>query len=763
MGSVEPKRQIISMEARSVMRRFVVALSTITILLCFFLSGCGNVSLSTPGIQVAVTGGFSTTQVGANPVTLQAEVKFDPGQQGVKWSLSLANIACSPACGTLTPSASPSLSAVYTPPTAAPVNQTATISATAVDDPSQAYTFNFTIQPPIDVSITNKFATTVVSTQAIILNAQVSNDNSSAGVSWSLTAGGTTCSPACGTLTPSTAPSFSATYAPPASLPAGANDSPTITATSVTNTAKNDSFSFSILSANTLVNGNYAFLLRGYDDTGSPMAMAGSVTADGNGNITAGELDINNGGGITHVPAPVTGNYTVDLSFQGVPHGTFTITNYTFPSGPNHLSFRFVLSSDGKTGRIVELDGIGYHNAGTIQQQDASALSAANPSGDYAFGLDSDAPVGARTVAAGQLILAANAVTGGLIDESRAGDPSPRYSNVPLAPAVASKPDSAGRGTLTLTVAGTPAVLASSRQYAYYIVNSGQLNLIEIETDSVFGTVQAGIAQIQKPLTASSVNTTSVLQMTGMDAVPGTQNGIGPDVIIGVLTVSAGNAPGASVVDLFFDANDLGNIETSHDTGKGVVQFDTNTGRGVISITGGFNSGFVESAVFYLFDAGAGFIIDTDPSTPEGTPPANAMTNIAFSGTLIPQKGPFNNHSISGNALFLSGATAIANVVPNVEAAFSFDPNSLSYTAAGDLNSLQTQLGNYPNFSIAGSYSVVDAARGHGTTMLPQQFFGDFSGTQYYPAAFYLIDSNHFVLIGRQSGVYSGVSFFDPQ
>jgi len=741
------------------MRRLLSVL--FTLVFCFLSAGCGSVSLSTPGIQVAVTNGFSTIQVGASPVTLQAEVKFDSSKGGVKWSLGLANIACSPACGTLTPSPSPSLSAVYTPPSATPVNQKATISATAVDDPSQTFTFNFTIQPPIDVSITNKFATVVASAQAITVNAQVSNDNSTAGVTWSLTAGGTTCSPTCGTLTPSTAPSFSAIYAPPALLPAGSNASPMITATSVTNTGKNDSFSFSIVSANTLVSGNYAFLLRGYDDTGSPMAMAGSVTADGKGNITGGELDIDNGGGITRVPAPTTGNYTVDLSFQGVPHGTFTITSFTFPAGPNHISFKFVLSSDGKTGRIVELDGIGYLNAGTIQLQDPSALSAANPSGNYAFGLDSDAPVGARTVAVGQLILGANGVIGGLLDESRAGDPSPRYSNVPLAAASASKADPAGRGTLTLAVSETPTAPASSRQYAYYIVNSGQLNLIEIAADSLFGTVQAGVARIQNPLTASSVNTKSVLQMTGMDAVPGTQNGIGPDVIIGVLTVSAGSAPGVSVVDLFFDSNDLGNIETSHDSGNGIVQFDPNTGRGVISISGGFESGFVDSAVFYLFDAGAGFIIDTDPSTPTGTPPAIAMTNIAFSGTLIPQKGPFNSQSISGNVLFLSGATAIASVVPNVEAAFNF--NTGTYNAAGDLTSLETQLGNFPNFSITGSYSVVDPAHGHGTTMLPQQFFGDFSGTQYYPAAFYLIDSDRFVLIGRQSGIYSGVSFFDPQ
>jgi hypothetical protein len=737
------------------MRRLCPGLFTTFV--CVLSYGCANVNPFTPSIQVTIANSFSSIQVGANPVTLNAAVKFDPGNHGVKWSLTLANTGCSPACGTLTPSGAPSLSAVYTPPSTTPVNQTATVSAVAVDDARQTFTFNFTIQPPIEVSITNKFTTIIASAPAVTVSAQVSDDNSNAGVNWSLTAGGTNCSPACGTLTPSAAPSFSASYAPPAGVPAGSNASPTITATSVTNTAKSDSFGFSIVSANTVIKGNYVFLLRGYDVTGSPMALAGSVTADGNGNINDGEMDINNGGGITHVPSPATGNYTVDLSFQGVPHATFTITNFTFPGSPNHISFKFVLSADGKNGRIVELDGIGYRNAGTIQLQDSSALSAANPAGNYAFELDSDAPVGGRTVAAGRLILGANGVTGGLIDESKAGDPTPRYSDVSLAAAPASKADSSGRGTLTLAVTGTPTALASTRQYAYYIVNSGQLNLIETSADTAFGTVQAGLAQIQKPLIASSVNMTSVLQMTGMDAVPGTQNSIGPDVIIGVLTVSGGSA-----VDLFFDSNDLGTILTSHNSGNGIVVFDPNTGRGVISISGGFNSGFVESAVFYLYDTGEGFIIDADPSTPNGTPPALAITNNAFSGAFTTQKGPFNNQSISGNALFLSGATAIPDI-PNVEAAFNFIPAALTYSAAGDMTSLDSQLGNVPNISFNGTYSIVDAAHGHGTAMLPQQFFGTFNGSQFYPAAFYLIGPNRFVLIGRQGGAYSGISFFDPQ
>ena len=39
-------------------------------------------------------------------------------------------------------------------------------------------------------------------------------------------------------------------------------------------------------------NGQYAFLLTGFDATGNPMALVGSLTADGKGNITAGSADL---------------------------------------------------------------------------------------------------------------------------------------------------------------------------------------------------------------------------------------------------------------------------------------------------------------------------------------------------------------------------------------------------------------------------------------------------------------------------------------
>src|SRR5262249_37138817 len=255
-------------------------------------SGCSSIA-NTPGPVVNVPNAFSEIQIGAQPVTLMATVANDSGNKGVNWDLSQANTGCSPGCGTLVPSQQdPHHSAVYTPPSTAPLNLNATITAASRIDHTQGFIFNFAIIPGISVSITNKFAATIAGGSPVTVLAQVNNDLSSGGVTWSLTVGGTACSPACGTLVPSMSmPVLTATYIPPPTVPAGANANPTITATSVTNSSASDNFSFQINSANALLKGNYTLLVRGFDLTGSPMALAGSLAADGNGSITAGELD----------------------------------------------------------------------------------------------------------------------------------------------------------------------------------------------------------------------------------------------------------------------------------------------------------------------------------------------------------------------------------------------------------------------------------------------------------------------------------------
>src|SRR4029077_15170431 len=140
------------------------------------------------------------------------------GNQGVNWNLSVANTSCSPACGTLKGTLT---SAVYTPPSTIPLNQTATITARSIADNSQIFAFNFLIVPPVSVSITNKFSSQTAGGPVADISATITNDVTNAGLSWTLTAGAASCSPVCGTLTVDAPPALTAHYTPPAIPPSG--------------------------------------------------------------------------------------------------------------------------------------------------------------------------------------------------------------------------------------------------------------------------------------------------------------------------------------------------------------------------------------------------------------------------------------------------------------------------------------------------------------------------------------------------------------
>ncbi len=698
-------------------------------------------------IIVSITNKFTTQTAGGPVVDLAATITNDIGNAGLSWTLTAAEASCSPACGTLTQDAAPALTAHYQPPAVAPTgaNASPTITATSVADPTKSDNFTFTIvAPPISVTIVNKFASQSVGGPPATINATVANDSLNEGLNWTLAAAGAACSPGCGTLVPSAAPSFSAVYTPPAVLPTGANASPTITATSVADATKSDNFSFSIVAASSLFMGSYALLVRGYDSAGNPMALAGSITSNGTNGISGGELDLNDNGVITSVPPPLAGSYTIDTSFNGIPRISISVT---IPSGT--LVLKCALSSDGKRARVIEFDGSDSLNAGTLLQQDSAALTAANPAGSYAFGLDSDAGsnagVSGRIVEAGQFALGSGgtSVTGGLADAGQAGAQNALFGGVsggaPLDSAAASAtgPDSSGRGTLTLSFA------SNATKYAYYIVNAQQLNLIEIDTGGTFHTLQAGTAQLQKTLSANSINTTSVAALTGTTVVNGAS---APDVIIGVLSIS-GNSANANI-----DQNRGGSVFTNSLGSGSVLSFDPVTGRSLVA-----NSLFV-GAVLYLSDTGKGFVIDVTPAANGG--------NHAFSGPLVPQAAPpFSTQSdLTGNFIAQGGGSSISTIA-NFDLAANFDGGS-SYSAMGDLTTSNTSIGangQVPNFATSGGFRIDDTTLGRGEMQVLGGLLGDPNTFATDLVSFYLIGPNQFVAISEAAGVASGVLFFDPQ
>jgi hypothetical protein len=602
--------------------------------------------------------------------------------------------------------------------------------------------------PPtaIQVTIQDKPTSLNFGTPAIPLGVTVANDPLNRGVTWTIgIQGGGTCTvDVCGTLVATSSPSFAAAYTAPIGAPPQGSATIQIIATSVADTTKSDSFSltYAPVSNPSLLKGSYSFLLRGYSSAGVPIALAGSVVADGQGNITGGDLDLNQGGTEIKATAPLAGTYLLDTSFHSTAHGTVKITNFTVPGG-SPITLTFFLSSGGQTGGVTEHDNNGFICAGRIFLQDTAALSAGIPSGPFVFGLDSDAPIGVRTVENGQFVLSSGSVSSGLADLSKAGNAFPIYSATPISSGTATAPDSAGRGTLRFTISG------NSTQYAYYVANSQQLLLIETDSGSAFGTVQAGVAQQQATLTQGSVNAVSVLQLTGLGTPSGTQ-AVGTSVIIGQMTIASSNSFSAVL-----DSNDLGTVLTTQRLSGQLSSFNPATGRGVISVAGGFNSAFLDSAVFYLSSPGHGFVIDADPTS-------GSVTNRAFSGTFTAQQSPpITNAAFSNDLVIWSGGSS-ADYIPSIDATAVVDNTVQSLAGLGDLSALPAQSGIETSRSFTTGYQLTDTTIGYGYALLPARFFGDFTLNEPAPCSFYVIGPNQAVFVGTLSGTSSGIIFFQP-
>jgi hypothetical protein len=222
-----------------------LALFSIIAMLILALAGCsagagggGNGN----SVSVTITNKVASVQAGTGAISFSATVQNDSGNSGVTWSLTANGASCSPSCGAL--SAATTTSVTYTPPASAgasPNNQP-TVTATSVAKTSKSDSDTFTVSPALGVTIANKFTTVNTGSSAFVVNATVQNDSTNSGVGWTLTTNGAACSAACGTLTGATTASI--TYAPPSTVPTPPNI--TLTATSVHETSKSDSDSFTI-------------------------------------------------------------------------------------------------------------------------------------------------------------------------------------------------------------------------------------------------------------------------------------------------------------------------------------------------------------------------------------------------------------------------------------------------------------------------------------------------------------------------------------
>jgi hypothetical protein len=316
--------------------------------LCLLLgmSGCNNSSSPPPPVTVALSSSSASVQAGIGTQSFTATVQNDSQNKGVTWSLS--GTGCSgAACGSLSATSSASgIPITYTAPANQPNPSGVTLTATSVSDASKSQAAAITVTPPVSVTVTPPTPINIQFNSVQAFTATVTNDSRNQGVTWTLTQSGSNCSPGCGTL--SAASSASGTpinYIGPRSEPA--NPAVTLTATSVTDTARNAPAGINV----TVNPGNVTITLspkRAAITKFQTQPFAPTISATSNLNVT------------WDVDTIVNGNSAV---------GTVDVNgNYTPPTTPGTHTVRATSQADitksaSSTIAVTDLTGVTtYHN-----------------------------------------------------------------------------------------------------------------------------------------------------------------------------------------------------------------------------------------------------------------------------------------------------------------------------------------------------------------------------------------------------------------
>lgn len=578
-----------------------------------------------PPAQMTTSATASIAAIITNPTVLNAVVN---------WSVS-CGLNQPGACGSFssaqTQSGSPD---VYNAPSSVPTGGlTVTITAAASDNPSTvSINANIAISTPvIAVQITQAANTTAGTTEQLI--ATVTNDPSNEGVTWKATCTNTPVSAGCGTFGTSTEisgsnpPEFQVPYTAPASVPA-AGLSVLITATDVANGTTDGTATITVAPNPNLgfLNGQYVLSVRG-EEEGAYYALVGAIVADGAGNITKAELDLNGSNITPNTATGITGTYAIGSDGRG----RMTL-NTTAAFGSNTvLSFVVVNApAAGPASALIdEFDGA--TSSGRLELQSQAAVAAGLGAGSYAFlfvGEDQNYvnAVGVNTTDFGGVFTTDGQgnMTTITQDENDQGAPG----ETPPAKAVSPKMsltgtysalDQFGRGTATFNSSGSP-----FSYFVFYIVNVGELRFISDGTQD-FNFAVDGPAYSNQ---GASFSGPYAFTMAGVDdtEVPPPTNGAAANVVSGGLFSASGTGLSSGSIDV----NDGGAL-TSNSALSTSSFTAASGGRGTFALTAINNVPFSEFA-FYPTTSNGVLLMELDNEAANVGTALPAAPGASFSG-----------------------------------------------------------------------------------------------------------------------------------
>jgi large repetitive protein len=436
-------------------------------------------------------------------------------------------------------------------------------------------------------------------------------------------------------------------------------------------------------SSNALIKGSYSFLFNGFDDNGTVM-IGGNFSADGNGNITTGEEDINRVSGVV-LGSSLTGTYSLGTDGRG----TLQLTATNSKQAQFIANYLLAIDSSGNL-HVIENDttggvGVGITHGSGIMKPTASGFSAANLSGNYAFEFS------------GRDFLAAPAVLAGVVHADGSGTFSPGTADFNDASVYSSQISLAGTFFMVSSVEGQgsmvfqpPTGASVTLTFDFNFVSPQDILFMEVDT----GTSNSPFPRLSGEMLLQDSSTQfnqSVLQGSGV--VTGTGlDGANSTVFAGILasTLGDGNAT------LSYTQNDAGTVTANSLSGTYQV---LQNGRV------GFTNLGSRLAAAYLTGPNQGFIIGSD-------------TAVTY-GRLEQQTGaPYSASSIQGSYALFAPKVADTNVTNMIGQVDSTGAGALS----GTLDEFIPPSSPSMDLSLSGSYTVASDGSGTWTTNRPTGF-----------------------------------------
>jgi len=308
-----------------------------------------------PGVAVSITTPSSPQSLSVSSTLGFTADVTGTSNTGVTWTVDGVTNGNS-TFGTITGTG---LSVTYTAPPTVPTPATFNVTATSTADNSKSASVSVTITPGVGITLTTSsgLSANVPAQGSLALTATVAGTANTA-VNWSVNTvanGNTTFGTIIGA-------GLNVTFDAPSAIPSPATYD--ITVTSQADPSKSASVSVTITAAvplacgsgnESILSGQYAFQLKGFDHNGFH-GVVGSITVDGAGHITAGEVDMNSTGAASETQTTVTASPTSTYSVGPDNRGCATIVTASGTTLKTRFDLGVISLNAATQGQMMEFD-----------------------------------------------------------------------------------------------------------------------------------------------------------------------------------------------------------------------------------------------------------------------------------------------------------------------------------------------------------------------------------------------------------------------